>query len=255
MKTQSQTFSNILHTINSFKGISLSEMDEVSLMRRTDTKFIIHVSLLNSILKELKNEYCVLDINHKRLMNYATLYFDTPKFKFYYDHHNKRIKRIKIRQRQYVDSGLTFLEIKRKNSKGETKKSRIRIDDFETNLSIKSRDFIQSTLNKEIDLKPSLLNSFNRITLVNLIDKERVTIDLTLTYSLRTKKKMYNSLVIIEVKQSKLDRTSKIITTLRKYNNTPNNISKYCIGIINLYKNVKYNLFKKKILKLNKIAA
>ena len=69
---------------------------------------------------ELQNEYQVLEIKHRRLMHYASVYFDTPAFTFYFDHHNGKIRRTKIRQRKYVDSELTFLEIKQKNGKGET---------------------------------------------------------------------------------------------------------------------------------------
>ncbi|MGK0412641.1 MAG: hypothetical protein ACJA1B_000839 [Polaribacter sp.] len=63
------------------------------------------------------------------------VYFDNFKVKFYFDHHNGRVHRTKIRQRKYVDSDLTFLEVKQKNGKGETNKSRIRIPDFDLDLS------------------------------------------------------------------------------------------------------------------------
>jgi hypothetical protein len=42
------------------------------------------------------------------------LYFDTDSKRFYHDHHNGKVKRTKIRMRNYVESNLTFLEIKKK---------------------------------------------------------------------------------------------------------------------------------------------
>lgn len=228
-------------------------MDAVSLLKRTDTKFVIHASSLPAVLKESKREYQVLEIDEKRIMNYSSLYFDTPKFKFYYDHHNQRANRIKIRQRKYVDSNLTFLEIKKKNGKGETNKTRIKIDDFEKELSTSSKEFIEQITEQKLTLQPRLWNNFNRITLVNLTDNERVTIDLGLSYTLNKKESNYKKIVIVEVKQSEFNRTSSIIQTLKKYNYNPYSISKYCVGIVNLYDNVKYNLFKKKLLKLKKM--
>ncbi len=102
---------------------------------------------------------------------------------------------------------------------------------------------------------PSLWNNFKRITLVNLKDSERVTIDLDLNYSQNDAKKSYSGVVVIELKQSRFDRKSIVAKTLKKYGYNPYSISKYCIGVVNLYKNLKYNLFKTKILKLNKITA
>ena len=228
-------------------------MDAVSLLKRTDTKFVIHASSLPAVLKESKREYQVLEIDGKRIMNYSSLYFDTPKFKFYYDHHNQRANRIKIRQRKYVDSNLTFLEIKKKNGKGETNKTRIKIDDFEKELSTSSKEFIEQITEQKLTLQPRLWNNFHRITLVNLTDNERVTIDLGLSYTINKKESNYKKIVIVEVKQSEFNRTSSIIQTLKKYNYNPYSISKYCVGIVNLYDNEKYNLFKKKLLKLKKM--
>jgi hypothetical protein len=246
---------NLESNIQQFKSISLNEMNTVAFMKRTDTKFIIPISNLDLILKELQNSYQVLEIQEKRLMNYMSLYLDTSEFKFYHDHHNGKVNRTKIRQRKYVDSNLTFLEIKQKNGKGETKKSRIKIKDFETKLSKSSQDFIFQVTKENLVLKPSLWNSFNRITLASLEDEERVTIDLKLTYSMDNKEKNYENLVVIEVKQSRFDRRSAIVQVLKKFNYNPYSISKYCIGVTHLYPDLKYNLFKKKLLKINKITA
>jgi hypothetical protein len=229
-------------------------MNAVSLMKRTDTKYTIPIEALAPILKDLQNEYQVLEIKNRRVMHYSSVYFDTPAFKFYFDHHNGRIRRTKIRQRKYVDFELTFLEIKQKNGKGETKKSRVKIPDFELDLSEKSKEFILKTTAKSVDLQPVLWNNFKRITLVSLQNNERVTIDLELSYSMNAIEKKYQNLVIIEVKQQRFNRKSLIVQTLKKYKYNPFSISKYCVGIVHLYQDLKYNLFKSKVLKINKIS-
>lgn len=246
---------DIQNIINAFSPISLDEMNSVALMKRTDTKFVINKSQLVSVLNSLGNHYKVLKIKDDRIMSYSSLYFDTPENKFYNDHHNGKNNRTKVRQRKYVESNLCFLEIKQKNAKGETNKSRIPVSDFEIDLSLSSTEFISKTTAKEFQLSPSLWNGFNRITLVNIKSKERVTIDLNLTYRIDDVEKSYDNLVVIEVKQERFNRNSKIVKTLKSYKEHPYSISKYCIGMISLYDDLKYNIFKKKLRKINNIIA
>ncbi|MEP3836065.1 MAG: polyphosphate polymerase domain-containing protein [Algibacter sp.] len=245
----------IQNLINTFSSISLDEMNSVALMKRTDTKFLINKSQLVTVLNDLGNNYKVLEVNDCRIMEYSSLYFDTADNKFYNDHHNGKNNRTKIRQRKYVNSDLCFLEVKQKNGKGETNKTRISVNDFETSLSNTSTEFISKVTDEEYKLFPSLWNGFNRITLVNIACKERVTFDLNLTYKIDTVEKSYNDLVIIEVKQERFNRKSEIVKTLKTLRQHPYSISKYCIGMISLYHDLKYNVFKKKLIKINNIIA
>ncbi len=245
----------IEHIVQSLKPITLNEMDSVSLMKRTDTKFVIHQKDLIEILKRVKNEYKVLQINNNRLLEYTSLYFDTPEKKFYKDHHNGKVNRTKIRMRKYVESNSCFLEIKQKDGKGKTTKSRISIADFEPELSKTSTDFINKTTNHNFNLKPIIWNNFNRITLVNKKAKERLTIDLNLSFKINDAYKTFSNLVIIELKQERFTRTSPIAKILKSRQINPYSLSKYCIGMISIYKELKYNRFKKKIIKINKITA
>lgn len=247
--------SALIASVSKFKPISLDEMNSVALMKRTDTKFVININYLPIVLNTLLNTYQILEIEGRRIMNYSSLYFDTEDFKFYLDHHNGRVNRTKIRQRKYVDSDLTFLEVKKKNGKGETDKFRIKIDNFETKLSKKSKEFISDITSQDYNLLPSLWNSFHRITLVNLNDKERVTIDLNLTYTNDDKEKKYSNIVVVELKQSRFNRKSPVVKVLKKIGHNPYSISKYCIGVANLYQHLKRNIFKSKLLKINKISA
>jgi hypothetical protein len=246
---------NFKNHIDSLAPITLKEMDAVSLMKRTDTKFVVPISKLTEILKEVGSTYKVLEINENRIMTYSSMYFDTKTTKFYIDHHNGRVNRTKIRIRNYVESNLFFLEIKQKNGKGITNKSRIAISDFEPNLSESSMDFIKNTTTQEFELMPTLVNKFNRVTLVSIESQERVTIDLGLTFTNEGKSKKFDDLVVIELKQERFNRKSAIVKSLRKFGFNPYSISKYCIGMVSLYEDIKYNAFKKKVRYINKIIA
>ncbi|RKR08057.1 VTC domain-containing protein [Maribacter vaceletii] len=243
------------HIINKIEPISLDEMDAVSLMKRTDTKFVIHEKDLTLLLENIQNQYKILEINENRVLTYSSLYFDTPSKKFYNDHHNKKVNRAKVRMRKYVESNLCFLEIKQKDGKGKTKKTRITIDDFETELSNNSLEFIQNTMQSKLDLEPIIWNAFNRITLVNKTMKERLTIDLNLSFKIKDSLKNYHNLVIIELKQERFNRNSPVVQQLKLKHINPYKLSKYCIGMISIYDDLKYNRFKQKLIKINKLIA
>jgi hypothetical protein len=241
--------------INKMPSISLSEMDAVALMKRTDTKFVIPLSKLDGLLDRISNQYCVLEVNNKRITTYSSQYFDTPEKRFYHDHHNGKINRLKVRIRKYVDSNIAFLEIKQKDGKGITTKSRTSIPDFETVLSSKSNRFIESITSQSLQLEPSLYNDFKRITLVSNNLNERATIDLNLSFALKESVKTFEKAVIIEVKQEGVNRNSPIIQALRNSREYPFSISKYCIGVLHHFQGIKYNRFKKKLITLKKISA
>lgn len=230
-------------------------MDIVALLKRVDTKFLLRADKLPELLKALSEKYKVLEINETRILSYKSLYFDTPAYKFYFDHHNGKIKRIKVRIRKYIDSDLYFLEVKKKDGKGNTNKSRIRIDQFEEVLSQNSKQFIDNVIGDELPLEPSLWNSFQRITLVNTEDKERVTIDMNLNFEMDEKREEVENIVIIELKQERFNQESTIVKELRKRSVYKYGFSKYCIGMISLFKHLKYNRFKPKLLRIKKLTA
>lgn len=245
-----------MNTLNdifqSLEPITLEEMDSVKLMNRTDTKFAFSGDLLPVILQECAPHYRILEVNGVRASGYKTLYFDTDHFDLYKDHHQGRPYRYKVRIRNYMESGLFYLEAKLK-VKGRTIKSRIKLSGFEEVFSEKSNSFLQKTLGIQIDLKPRLWNSFHRITLVNKTDKERLTIDFGLSFESEGKIGDVGNLIIAEVKQENRNRNTKIIEILRKYGIRESGMSKYCLGVVLTHPEVKYNNFKQKILLVNKI--
>lgn len=235
-----------------FSPISLSEMDEVKLMKRMDTKFIVNTKYIPDLLHSLSQDYRILEIGGNRLMTYDSLYYDTTNLKFYLDHHNKRTNRLKIRKRNYVESGITFLEIKQKDNKGITNKYRIPLDDYTSNLSENGMSFVTKITRQGLDLKQTITNRFNRLTLVGNNRQERVTIDFNLTYNGNS---FNNRLAIIELKQEKLDRSSPLFRQLKVRNIHPYSISKYCIGMATTHPELKQNYFKRKIQTIKKKTA
>jgi hypothetical protein len=221
-------------------------------MNRTDTKFVFKRSDLAGFLEKLGAEYKVLRINDNLISNYNTLYFDTEDFDYYIDHHNGRGNRYKVRIRNYVESDLFFLEIKNKY-KGRTDKRRIKVNDFEHTLSDGARNFINSVIETKPDLEAKLWNRFSRITLVNAAQKERLTLDLDLGFSWEDETFSFSHIVIAELKQENVNRESLFYSLMKQNGILPNSISKYCIGAINLYPELKYNNFKSKTLLLNKL--
>ncbi len=236
-----------------FDKTTLAEMNSVSLMKRVDTKFILKESQLLEVLSKLYDDYKILQIDQERLMKYSTLYFDSQNKKCFKDHHNGKLNRYKIRMRKYLVSDICFLEIKKKNNLGITNKIRRQIKDFETDLTLESKDFITNSNINNLFLEPSLYNNFSRMTFVNKSEAERLTIDVDLSFSFGAKEKKFDKLVVIEIKQEGKRLNTTINRVLKSMSILPTNFSKYCIGISNTLDNIKSNRFKEINLKINKL--
>lgn len=245
---------NIESQLDTFKSISLGEMGSVKLMDRVDTKFAISIHELPGLLEKLVGIYAVLEINGLRLPTYQSLYFDDEQFSFYNAHHNGREERFKVRIRNYVESDLFFLEVKHK-LKGRVNKRRIQIDGFEENLSEKSSDFVDNIVKNCGPLRASMYNTYRRITLVDIVREERLTIDIGLGFSWEDKTESFENLVVLELKQKRYDSHGQFNKIMREMGKRPYRLSKYCIGSLSIYKGkVKHNMFKEKMLKINKIS-
>ena len=246
--------SKIQEIAESFDPIGLKEMDTVQLMNRVDTKFVFTQEKLIELLPKLKENYFLLNVNGVLLSKYESLYYDDKEFSSYFDHHNRKVDRFKIRYRKYVNSNLSFLEVKHKN-KGRTDKSRIRVEGIPESMNNLDFDFVKNTGVKSDELKPSLLNKFSRITLVSKKMNERLTLDLNLTFSWNSEEKLIENIVIAELKQGKAMRNSPFYVLMKKNQIRPLRISKYTIGVIFMRDKaaIKYNRFKKKLLKLLKL--
>lgn len=240
--------------LSRFEPISLAEMDGVALMNRTDTKYVLNVNQLYSALSALSPHYRALDIQGVRLSRYRTAYFDTADFLLYRQHHARRQNRCKVRSREYVDSGLAFLEVKLKTNQNRTIKERISTPALLTRFPPETANFINrhcSLPAAQLHLK--LWNNFGRITLVGKDWPERVTLDLGLQFYTAGRFVTWPGVVIAEVKQDGINRRSAFIQQMRANHIHPHGFSKYCVGVSALYPHVKHNNFKPDLQRVSKI--
>ncbi len=244
---------NLTQILQQFQPISLAEMDGVQLMNRTDTKFMFDENQLAHILPDLMKMYKTLEVQGIRQSRYETLYFDTAQFYHYTQHHNGKKLRFKIRKRSYVESELSFLEVKKKNNKGRTFKSRIKVLEITPSIDERGELFISEKTSNQSELEPKIWNSYNRTTLVDTVAGERVTLDTDLVFYFENKKIELKGFVIAEVKQDGENRHSRFMQHMKKRLLRPEGISKYCLGVALLYPQLKTNTFKEKILRINKI--
>lgn len=248
--------------ITQMAPISLDEMSGIKLMNRTDTKFVTTMDQLVRLLRLARNDYRIQEIDGKRNMAYYTTYFDTPDMNMYTVHQNGHTGRQKLRIRCYVDSHLSFLEVKTKNNHGRTKKKRVDMVGFDPlhpdhDIRFVAQDeqyrsydeFLRRTLRYDPTvLREKLENRFNRITLVNNACTERLTIDSSLRFHNLVNDQSFDMgpLVIIELKRDGL-QPSPVLEMLRQLRIHPHGFSKYCMGSAFTNPKLKHNRFKERL--------
>lgn len=244
MKTIETTF---------FDPIRLEEMDQVKLMNRTDTKYWFHILQLPKLLESIKDNYYILKIDGQANLPYATTYYDTAENRMYAEHHNGKLNRYKVRRRSYVSSGISFLEVKFKSNKGRTVKKRISSEFGNISFTPEEKEFLSLHIPFSCaDLKPSLINNFSRLTLVNKNFNERCTIDLNLGFKKADKQVSLNNLVIVEIKSEGNAANSNLARVLRDQRIKTSGFSKYCVGRMVTDSSLKRNAFKSKIRSIEK---
>jgi len=233
--------------------VSLEALDHVKLLNRIDTKFIIHSEQLPGFLDSMTDDYNLLCIDGKCVHSYETLYFDTPLFHLYRMHHDGIRNRYKLRCRKYVDSGITFFEIKTKTNTRRTVKHRMPVSNIPEKLSDQLKEYIkENTPGKFSDYVPALRVYFDRLTFVNKHAQERLTFDLNLRYSIGGVEKTVPNMVVVEIKQEK-HTISPFMVFMKQNRQHQNYVSKYCMGLTCIHKELKMNNFKQKINTLNKL--
>ena len=240
--------------LSEFNSISLKDLDKVQLLNRKDTKFVFSQNKLLQLLDRLKPFYWILEIEGKRTFIYDNTYFDTDEFFFYTQHHNECRKRFKVRHRRYCETNDQYFEIKIKDNKNRTIKKRLKINDGNGHFGEEEKRLISETIGLSPQhLNPKLNMQFSRITLADKSFSERLTIDTNLSVLNGTGSKMFDQLVISEIKQKKYNPKSNFIRILRNLKIPEMRFSKYCMGMLHVNRGIKYNRFKPKLLQINKI--
>jgi len=245
--------------LHSFEPTSLDQMKDVRLMNRTDTKFILPLQRLTPLLQSLISHYRLLQINGESLLDYQTLYLDTPGVEMYRRHHDQRVNRFKVRARTYLQSRMSFLEVKRKTNKGRTLKKRIEIETPHDALHLENDSWLRRTSPYAAsDLQPSLQNKFSRLTLVDHALTERITIDLAIAWQQTVENdspwfRGLSEYCVLELKRGLQAGPSFSLSSLREQRIRPSSFSKYCVGTALLNPQLKQNRFKPLLRKLSSL--
>ncbi len=239
-------------------AITLEEMSGIRLMNRTDCKYLTNVPTLLRLLEMTKGSYFAQSIGGRRISEYTTTYWDTPDgHEMFRCHHCGHSPRMKVRVRTYMDSKDTFLEVKRKNNHGKTKKKRVAVSSLEAVINDHEGEaFLQERTGYTFkDIHATITNHFRRITIVNMAKTERLTIDFDLHFHNRETgdRKSMEDIVIIELKRDGRV-SSPILPMLRTLRIKPAGFSKYCIGTAITNPALPQNRFKKRLIKIRKVA-
>jgi hypothetical protein len=226
-------------------------------MKRTDTKFVTNNEMLMKLLELTRERYSAQHNNGKCIAGYRTVYWDTPKtHEMFRQHHCGHFPRTKVRARTYLDSGHCFLEIKKKDNHGKTRKKRIEIPSIEAVIyDHYGEEFLMERTGYTFkDIIPTVENNFHRITLVNDAKTERLTIDFGIHIRNHETgaEADFDNLVIIELKRD--GRVpSPVLAMLRELRIKPSGFSKYCIGSALTKPTLKRNRFKPRFTKIGKL--
>lgn len=240
--------------LNSFSPIALADMNRASLLKREDTKFLLNQDVLLDILAGLQGTYRLFQHQGVRLQVYQTVYFDTPGNRFYHDHQRGAADRYKIRSREYITSHTSFLEVKHKTCHGETIKHRLATPWLVEEPSELNQDFLQKAYpDVPTPLVSTLRNQFQRVTLVNLTARERITVDLGLSFFQDGTEFPLPGIVIAEIKQPRRTRETEFWHRLKQRSIHPTSFSKYCVGMTMTRPWIKQNNFKPLLLHLRRL--
>jgi len=245
----------ITNMLEGFEPVDLDGMADVRYMNRVDTKYVFSVSKLPLLLQNVRTLYQALEIDGQREFRYKTVYFDTPDLLFYIQHVTGKLNRTKVRIRTYETNGLTFLEVKQKSNKGRTSKSRMEKDPGGMNHVQQSHEFLTELISSSAaSLKPVINTGFTRITLVNLLKAERITIDYNITWNnLKGNHLEMPFLAIAEIKSEKSTSLSPFFQQLKHLGVRSTGFSKYAIGMAIVNGAEKQNNLKPKFLLINRI--
>lgn len=164
------------HLVTDLHPIGLAELiSEAGMLTRIDRKYVLTVAELDACADSLTSDVAVLEIAGQRSFGYRSTYLDTPALDAYTTAGRKRRRRFKVRTRDYLDTGTSFLEVKTRGPRGVTVKSRIPYDDRSVagqgHLGGAGLDFVAAELAQArvlIDpstLQPTIDTAYRRTTL------------------------------------------------------------------------------------------
>ena len=244
--------------LEEFETVELDDLDDSLFKNRYETKYLFSPDLLKPVLDKLIATYRILAIGGNGIQEYESLYLDTREFRFYLDHQNGKLNRYKVRYRRYPGSQLIFFEIKFKNNKNQTRKWRKKSSQenyCHEGLTDKENLFVTNYFRDNPGrLIPRFMVNYSRLTLIHKNSREKVTLDLNLSYSKDGEESHCKNLVIAEVKQGCPSQGSEFFDVMREFGVASTRFSKYCFGVYRFYPGLKYNRFKQRYLYIDALA-
>ncbi|WP_415184403.1 polyphosphate polymerase domain-containing protein [Phaeovulum sp.] len=248
----------ITQSLARFTPLSLEHLNaKAAMLERLDNKYIVSTARLRPALEAFSDLFDVLEINGQRSFTYATRYFDNEDHQTYYAHHQGRRKRCKVRIREYVDAGFSYLEVKLKDKRKVTVKRRLKVPTDLAQLDRACIDFIETCHHDlygepfGLALRPVIAMKYKRITLVAKEGGERMTIDTRLGFENDDKScDVPTDMFIIETKSARGNGIAdKILRGLHLH--PTDRCSKYCIGMAALGRVQRHNHFLPALRRLN----
>ena len=241
-----------------FAPISLKFLEaKAGMLERIDNKYVVDQAMLRRAVPQLAECFDILEIGGGRTFTYDTCYFDDPSCRSYFDHHQSRYRRIKVRMRKYLDADLCFVEMKLKDKRGMTIKKRLKSDPAKFGiLDGNAEDFIRETYAEQykkefpMAIERNLDMRYQRMTLVGKDGGERMTIDNGIRFFMAGGECHVDpALFIIEAKSAKGNGAADRI--LRRLHQHPTkHVSKYCTGLATMREGTKHNNFRRALRKL-----
>jgi len=234
-----------------FDPISLATLNsKAEMLERLDNKYVVGAAELRPAAAELAKHFDILEIDGRRAFTYETCYFDNADRQSYFDHHQGRRRRAKVRIRKYIEAGLCFVEVKLKDKRGATVKKRLPYDPAKfgaldrTALAFVRRAYFDQyrqelpyELSRVVDMR------YVRMTLVAKEGGERMTIDNEMRFfALGSSHAIDDDHFILETKSANGNGIADGI--LRSLHQHPTkHCSKYCTGVAILNHGTKHNRF------------
>lgn len=167
--------------------IALPDLPErAQLMRRVDRKFRIEGEHLKLLFQLIAPHYSLVQAGTQDASLYINRYWDGIDRPFFHAHRVRKPRRFKFRQRTYAADGMSFWELKERQSSGYTRKTRIEVAaaEFEEGgQAALNRLWNRVGVDPPGGFQPALDIHYKRLSFVHNNGHERLTLDYDLRLS------------------------------------------------------------------------
>ena len=233
-----------------FPPIDLAELNSAGALQiRVDRKYLVPPRLLAGLLEELPPWTRVLTIDGLQSFTYDSTYLDTDALDSYYAAARGRKRRWKIRERSYLDTGTSWLEVKTRRGE-HTVKERIEVTGGHPDQwSDAEQLMIDGALGRAgvgpvslAALRPTLSTRYRRMTFFDPVSRARLTLDhgLSWLYEITRRTGRLGQTVVVETK-SPGAAASAADRLLWRLGCRPARFSKYATGMAFLRENLPHN--------------